>query len=94
MKLTVVPLLLLEDNYSYILVDPDTKRAIVVDPSDGERIWAFLESNRYELEAVLATHHHLDHVAGVEFLCSKQNVPVYSSEKERPHIHHAAGNLV
>lgn len=93
MKLAVMPLLMWEDNYSYILVDPKTKMAIVVDPADGEKIWAFLESNRYELEAILATHHHLDHVAGIEFLCSKRNVPVYSSERERQNISHVNRGL-
>ena len=82
MKPTVVPLLLLEDNYSHILLCSRKKKALVVDPSDGEKIWAYLQANQVELEGILATHHHLDHVAGIDFLYAKKNVPVYASEIE------------
>ncbi len=75
----VIPLLLYEDNYGYVLTEPDSNRAIVVDPSDGEKVWDYLQENGYELEAILATHHHFDHVAGIEFLYSQKPVAVYSS---------------
>ena len=66
-----------EDNYTYVLVRPGQERAIVVDPGDGEKVWGFLREKGYGLEAILATHHHLDHVAGIEFLCGKRPVDVY-----------------
>jgi hydroxyacylglutathione hydrolase len=66
-----------EDNYSFVLTLPGQDRAIVVDPGDGEKIWRFLEGKGYGLEAILATHHHFDHVAGIEFLCQKTQVDVY-----------------
>jgi hydroxyacylglutathione hydrolase len=60
-----------EDNYSFVLTLPGRDRAVVVDPGDGEKVWNFLEEKGYGLEAILATHHHFDHVAGIEFLCDK-----------------------
>ncbi len=65
-----------EDNYSFVLTRPGQDRAIVVDPGDGEKVWAFLEAKGYRLEAVLATHHHFDHVAGIEYLCDRTPVDV------------------
>jgi hydroxyacylglutathione hydrolase len=65
-----------EDNYTYVLTRPGQDRAIVVDPGDGEKVWGFLDEKGYGLEAILATHHHFDHVAGIEFLCEKKPVEV------------------
>jgi len=90
----IVPLLLLEDNYTYVLLDAGKERAVVVDPSDGERVWAYLQAQGLELEAILATHHHLDHVAGVDFLCGKKDVPVYSSADEKDRISRVTRGLV
>ena len=75
-----------EDNYSFVLTLPGGDRAVVVDPGDGERIWAFLAEKGYGLEAVLATHHHFDHVAGIEFLCEKMSVDVYCFESDLSRI--------
>ncbi len=82
----VNPLLLFEDNYGYVLTGPESNSAIVVDPSDGEKVWAYLQKNNYELEAILATHHHFDHVAGIEFLHSQKPVTVYSSPSDLQHV--------
>jgi hydroxyacylglutathione hydrolase len=74
-----------EDNYSFVLTVPGKDRAIVVDPGDGEAVWGFLEERGYRLEAILATHHHFDHVAGIEFLCGKAPVEVigYKGDLQR-----------
>ena len=65
-----------EDNYVFVLTLPGQDQAIVVDPGDGEKTWGFLEERGYRLEAILATHHHFDHVGGIEFLCNKMPVEV------------------
>ncbi|MGW8320166.1 MAG: hydroxyacylglutathione hydrolase [Thermodesulfobacteriota bacterium] len=66
-----------EDNYSFVLTLPGKDRAVVVDPGDGEKVWRLLKEKGYGIEAILATHHHFDHVAGIEFLCDKTPVDVY-----------------
>jgi len=92
-SIIVEPLLVFEDNYSYLIIDQERNTALVVDPGDGEKIWAYLKRKEYELKAILATHHHLDHVAGIEFLCSKNEVPVFSSREELGNIPHANRGL-
>ncbi len=82
-----------DDNYSFVLTLPGQKRAVVVDPGDGERVWAFLERKGYELEAVLATHHHFDHVAGIEALCGRSPAEVYCFRGEMSRVPGATRGL-
>jgi len=93
MNLTVVPLLCLEDNYSYLLAGPGKSRALVVDPADGEAVRAALRERGWELDAVLVTHHHFDHVAGIESLVAQRKVPVYGPETECGRIPDASRGL-
>ena len=80
------PLPVLGDNYSYLILDDsDTRTAIVVDPGDGAAIHKRLLSLGCTIDAILVTHHHLDHVAGIEELCSggAVNVVAHASEMNR-----------
>ena len=53
----------LESNYIHIAVH--SGRAVVVDPGDAPPALDFLERGGLKLEAVLLTHRHSDHIAGV-----------------------------
>ena len=64
----VVPLHAFSDNYVYALVDGAGRRAAVVDPGDAAPVLALLERDGLALEAILLTHHHGDHVGGVDAL--------------------------
>jgi hydroxyacylglutathione hydrolase len=87
MDVVVHPLRMFQDNYSYVLAHGrDPVRAIVVDPGDADSIWEFLESHRYELEAVLVTHHHWDHVGGIEGLVERRPVEVFCSRADRERV--------
>ena len=57
------------DNYIWLLQDPDNQRCTVVDPGDAAPVLAWLEEHPgWRLEDILITHHHNDHVGGVEAL--------------------------
>src|SRR5437016_530773 len=62
MQVTIVPCL--TDNYAYVLLLPGSKRAVVVDKSEAEPVERVLNELGVSLGAILATHHHLDHVGG------------------------------
>jgi hydroxyacylglutathione hydrolase len=67
----VVPIACLSDNYAYLLVDPETKEAAIVDPSEPDPVLRAVEENAgrngdVKVVAILATHHHPDHVGGNE----------------------------
>lgn len=52
-----------------ILACPETKRAVCVDPGDSaETIAGFVNKNQFELQAMILTHAHLDHIGGVSDL--------------------------
>lgn len=77
----VIPIPAFNDNYIWCVTDPDKKRAIIVDPGDASPVIEFLQQQGLELEAILVTHHHGDHVGGVASLLKHQSVPVYGPAK-------------
>ncbi len=70
------------DNYIYLLVVAPGK-ALVVDPCDESLVCAALEKAGLGLSAILATHHHNDHVAGIAGLKKKTGCMVYGPETHR-----------
>jgi len=66
--LDVSPIPAFDDNYIWLLKDRDGSRVTVVDPGDEDPVLASLQAQRLELGAILLTHHHYDHVGGVEAL--------------------------
>ncbi len=60
-------------------------RALVVDPGEEpERILAGIEATGAEVEAILITHCHFDHVGAVTPLAEATGAPVYCPEVELP----------
>jgi hydroxyacylglutathione hydrolase len=70
-----------EDNYLWVI--EDGRHAAVVDPGDEHPVQAFLESKGLELSAILVTHHHGDHVGGVEWLAGRWQCPVFGPAGEQ-----------
>lgn len=65
----VVPIACLADNYAYLLVCPETRQAAIVDPSEAGPVLRAVEEQAgrtrdLKVVAILATHHHPDHVGG------------------------------
>lgn len=68
------------DNYIWCLSD-DKGNAVLVDPGDAEPALAHLKAQQLQLNAVLITHHHPDHVGGLpDLLSACGEVPVYGPE--------------
>jgi hydroxyacylglutathione hydrolase len=74
--LSIRPIPAFNDNYIWALLD-DEGRAAVVDPGDAEPVQQFLEDEGIQLAGILITHHHFDHVGGLEALKSHWNCPVW-----------------
>lgn len=62
----VIGLNALSDNYIWILHEND--QAWVVDPGESKPVLHFLAQHKLKLQAILITHHHFDHTAGIEDL--------------------------
>ena len=76
--MNLVPLPVLNDNYIWILHDGAS--ALVVDPAVSEPVVAALQQQGLRLDAILITHHHADHVGGLDALyqaCGHSGTQVY-----------------
>lgn len=60
----VIPIPVRHDNYSYLLVDDDTKQAAAVDPYDVPKLQATAAHLGVHIVANITTHHHFDHSGG------------------------------
>ncbi|KAF6690829.1 hydroxyacylglutathione hydrolase [Pseudomonas sp. EKM23D] len=71
------------DNYIWLLQDPGTQRCAVVDPGDAAPVLDWLQQHPgWSLTDILITHHHHDHVGGVERLKSATDATVYGPADE------------
>ena len=69
-----------QDNYLWVL--ENGRQAAVVDPGDAAPVQAFLDSQGLTLSAILATHHHGDHVGGLATLATRWKCPVFGPAGE------------
>jgi len=60
----IIPIPCLTDNYAYIINDNISKIVGVVDPSEATPVIAFLKKKNLQLNYILNTHHHFDHIGG------------------------------
>ncbi len=54
----------------------------MVDPGDAAPVLDYLHQHGLKLLAILITHHHNDHIGGVDDLLQATNVPVYAPRNE------------
>jgi hydroxyacylglutathione hydrolase len=77
----------LKDNYAYLLHRPGSSEAIVVDASEDAPVLAELERLGLTPKAILATHHHVDHVGGNEGVLARYpGVKVFGYRTDRGRI--------
>ncbi|WP_303230643.1 hydroxyacylglutathione hydrolase [Comamonas kerstersii] len=78
--MNLLPLSAFSDNYIWLL--HNGKQALVVDPGDAAPVLAALQAHGLQLQAILVTHHHADHVGGVDKLRSATGATVYGPAYE------------
>ena len=84
-KARIIGLRVLKDNIIWIW--EKNKSAAVIDPAVSEPVIEYLDKNKLNLEAILQTHHHSDHIGGTKMLIKKwPNVKVIASKKEKDRI--------
>lgn len=54
----------LQDNYGYLLHDPDSGLTAAIDSPDADAIRRALDERGWQLNYILNTHHHADHAGG------------------------------
>jgi hydroxyacylglutathione hydrolase len=79
----------LQNNYTFVLVDAVSRTAAVVDPALSAPVLALLKQEQAELVAILITHHHHDHVDGIPGLVTHcPQAIVYGGIEDRGRIPH------
>ena len=77
----------LMQNFVYLIGDPSTREALIVDPGwEVDRILQLLAKDDYKPSQLFLTHSHFDHINGVEEILEKFVVPVYAQHDELEHL--------
>ena len=78
---------------TYILYD-DNKEAVVIDcGGDADEVEKLLKEHDLRPLALILTHGHFDHIAGMDDLREITGAPIYGCEKERDLFEDAEKNL-
>ena len=82
MRFVIVPVTPLAQNCTLLCCE-QTRRAAVVDPGgEIERIIGTAQSEGMEIEKILITHGHFDHIGGVQELAEQLSIPVEGPHRE------------
>lgn len=79
--MNLLPIPAFSDNYIWML--HDSAHALVVDPGDAVPVLAALRQLDLQLQGILVTHHHADHVGGVAQLCQTTGAQVWGPAYEQ-----------
>jgi hydroxyacylglutathione hydrolase len=79
-KIDILPLGPLATN-AYLLSDPDTGKGIIIDPGMEPKSLLKRIAN-LDIEAILLTHAHFDHIGGVDEIRKLKGCPVYIHDLE------------
>lgn len=86
-----------DDNYVFLISDPETSEALVVDPGEAKAVATVLQARNLKLLGILTTHHHADHIGGVAELSRYFAAPVWAPLKNKEQIkadHYLSDNEV
>ena len=70
------------DNYLWLI--HRGQYALVVDPGDAEVVEQALLARQLQLDGIMLTHHHADHVGGAAALQQHWQCSVYAPESDHP----------
>lgn len=69
----------------YLLADPDSRRAVIIDPGEEPGLFlAELDRRGWMLDAIWLTHAHVDHIMGVGAVKAATGAPVFLHPADRP----------
>lgn len=83
MPFTLVTIPCRSDNYAFLLRNDDTGQTLLADAPEADPINAELERRGWALDDLLITHHHGDHVEGVEALRDRFGCRVVGARADR-----------
>jgi hydroxyacylglutathione hydrolase len=75
---------------AYLVWQQNSTQALAIDPGDAPAILQTLATENLQLEAILLTHSHVDHIDGVAELVRATSAPVYLHPEARLFYDNAA----
>lgn len=82
------------DTNCYVIIDEETKKAIIVDPGgDVDELDDFVKNEGITLTAIVLTHAHYDHIAGIDNIKEKYSLPIVCGEAEEKVLESPNHNL-
>lgn len=76
----------LQDNYGYLVHDPETGATASIDTPDAAAIDAALAERGWRLTHILNTHHHFDHAGGNEALKARWGCTIVGAANDAARI--------
>ncbi|NQT26814.1 MBL fold metallo-hydrolase [candidate division KSB1 bacterium] len=78
----------------YIVADTSSERAVIIDPAaEGEWLAEQIAHRNWQLDKILLTHGHVDHIAGLHALRSETGVEVGIHADDQDMLIRPAKNL-
>lgn len=81
MNIQVKAIKAFSDNYIWAV--HDGRNCLIVDPGEASGVLDFLEQHALSLCALLLTHHHYDHVGGVDEIRAQHPAPAWGPDDSR-----------
>ncbi len=85
-SLEIVQIPVLQDNYLYLIHEPDSGETAIVDPAVDEPVIAELEKRGWTLSHIINTHHHWDHTGANLALKEKYGATIVGAAIDRERI--------
>jgi len=82
--LEIFPIPAFQDNYIWMLSQDG--HATVVDPGDATPVLITLKKNNLTLDSILITHHHSDHIGGVQPLYDQYQCQIFAPANNAYHF--------
>lgn len=82
MRYTIIPVTAYQQNCTLLVCEHSHKAALVDPGGDLDLLLAEVEKQGVELESILLTHGHMDHIGGVAELSTRLNLPIVGPHQD------------
>lgn len=82
MPVELITIPCLKDNYAFLIGNPTTREATLIDVPEAEPINAAVAASGWTLTTVVLTHHHWDHVDGLNGLTGRSGLRIIGARAD------------